>query len=307
MDRIERLQVLLRVAEAGSFTAAAESLGLPRASVSLAVQQLEAQLHTRLLHRTTRSVRLTPDGEAMLARARQLVADMAELQEQFEHQPAALQGTLKVDLPSRIARRLVVPALPAFLGQHPNLHLELGATDRAIDLVQEGIDCALRVGTLGSSGSLVARPLGQFRLGTWASPGYLAQYGTPADVAALAGHRLITYAPPGAPRPAPVLELALPPGAAPPPALPHQLDVNHVETYIAGALAGLGLIQVPAYDVQHLVAAGQLVEVLPQLAPAPLPVHLVYPHRRHLARRVQRFGDWLAELLAPHLVHQDGS
>lgn len=226
---------------------------------------------------------------------------MAELEDQFERQPARLQGTLKVDLPSRIARRLVVPALPAFLDQHPGLHLELGATDRAVDLVQEGIDCALRVGALGSS-SLVARPLGHFRLLTCASPGYLAEHGTPTAAAALAGHRLVTYAPPGAPRPAPLLDLALAPGTPPAPALQHQLDVNHVETYIAAALAGLGLVQVPAYDVRHHLAAGRLVELLPPLAPAPLPVHLVYPHRRHLARRVQHFGDWLAELLGPHLA-----
>ena len=299
MDRIDSLNIFLRVAEAGSFTAAAEGLGLPRASVSLAVQQLEARLGARLLHRTTRSVRLTPDGAALLERARQLVADMAEVEEQFQRAPARLRGHLRVDLPSRIARRIVAPALPGFFAQHPEVTLELRSTDRAIDLVQEGVDCVLRVGPLASS-SLVARPLGHFTLINCASPAYLARHGTPRTVDDLAAHWAVDYAPPAASRPAP-WEIAQPDGAAATLALPSRVAANHVETYIACALAGLGLIQIPAYDVREHLAAGELVEVMPGARPPPMPVHVLYPHRRHLSARLQGFIDWLGALLAPHL------
>ena len=299
MDRIDSLNIFLRVAEAGSFTAAAEGLGLPRASVSLAVQQLETRLGARLLHRTTRSVRLTPDGAALQERARQLVADMAEVEERFQRAPARLRGHLRVDLPSRIARRIVAPALPGFFAQHPEVTLELRSTDRAIDLVQEGVDCVLRVGPLASS-SLVARPLGQFTLINCASPAYLARHGTPRTPQDLAAHWAVDYDPPAASRPAP-WEIAQPDGAATTLALPSRAAANHVETYIACALAGLGLIQIPAYDVREHLAAGELLEVMPGARPPPMPVHVLYPHRRHLSARLQGFIDWLGELLAPHL------
>ncbi|WP_298431951.1 LysR family transcriptional regulator [Ottowia sp.] len=305
MDRLDQLRVLVHVAETGSFTATARSLGLPRASVSLAVQQIERRLGSRLLHRTTRRVSLTSDGEAVLDRARQLVADAAELEDLLQRQPARLQGTLKVDVPSRVARQLVVPALPDLLQRHPELHLELGSNDRAVDLVQEGIDCVLRVGELTSS-SLVARSLGHFRMMTCASAAYLTRHGTPVDLASLAGHRIVTYAPPGVPRPVPALDLVLADHRSALPALESRVGVNQVEIYLACALEGLGLIQVPAYDVQQFLADGQLVEVLPELAPPPLPVHLLYPHRKYLARRVQWFGDWLAGLLAPYLTPPPG-
>ena len=295
MDRIDSLKVFIRVAEAGSFTAAAEGLGLPRASVSLAVQQLEARLGARLLHRTTRSVQPTPDGAALLERARQIVADMAEVEEGFQRAPARLRGHLRVDLPSRVARRIVAPALPGFFAQHPEVTLELRSTDRAIDLVQEGVDCVLRVGPLASS-SLVARSLGHFTLINCASPDYLARHGTPRAVLDLAAHWAVDYAPPAANRPAP-WEIA---GAAPL-TVPSRVATNHVETYIACALSGLGLIQIPAYDVREHLAAGELVEVMPGDRPAPMPVHVLYPHRRHLSARLQGFIDWLGAELAPHL------
>lgn len=302
MDRIEHLRVFLRIAQCGSFTQAADQLGLPRASVSGALQQLEARLGARLLQRTTRRVRLTPDGEALLARAQDLVADMEELEQQFVPAPAGIGGRLRVELPSRIARRLVAPALPDFFAQHPAIELELGSSDRAVDLVHEGVDCALRVGVLPAS-SLVAQPLGRFALVSCASPAYLARHGTPQTPQhLLEGHHEVHYALPGGARYAPwewqegdaIRTLAL----------PGRVAANNVETYIACALAGLGLIQVPAYDVLEHLQRGELVEVLPQARPAAMPVHLVYPHRRHLARRVQAFGLWLRQLLRPHLARE---
>lgn len=307
MDRIDHLRVFVRVAHCGSFTQAADQLALPRASVSTAVQQLEARLGVRLLHRTTRRVSLTRDGEALLERARALVLDMEELEQQFRPTAGALSGRLRVDLPSRVARRLVAPALPGFLGQHPGIEVELGSTDRTVDLVQEGIDCALRVGPLASS-SLVARPLGEFVLINCASPTYLAHHGTPRRPQDLErqAHRAVNYASPGSGRIAP-WEWSEAGGGVRQLTLPSQVAANNAETYIACCLAGLGLIQIPAFDVREHLDAGELVEVLPNWRAPAMPVHLVYPHRRHLSRRMQAFSGWLAGLLAPHLAPPQGA
>lgn len=298
MDRIDQLRIFLRVAQCGSFTLAADQLALPRTSVSMAVQQLEARLGARLLHRTTRRVGLTPDGEALLERASALVADVDELEQQFRPAGGALAGRLRVEMPSRIARRLVAPALPDFFARHPAIEVELGSSDRAVDLVQEGIDCALRVGPLAPS-SLVARPLGWLRLINCASPAYLARYGTPRTPADLEGHAAVHYASPATGRIAPwEWQQAGEPRAL---ALRGRVAANNVETYIACCLAGLGLIQVPAFDVREHLDAGELVEVLHDWPALPMPAQIIYPHRRHLSRRVQAFSHWLAEVLAPCL------
>ncbi|MGJ7526621.1 LysR substrate-binding domain-containing protein [Variovorax sp. GB1P17] len=298
MDRIDLLQVFLRVAETGSFTRAADRLGLPRATISTAVQQLETRLGSRLLHRTTRRVSLTPDGEVMLERARALVADMEDIEQQFLPAHGHVSGRLKVDVPSRIARRLIAPALPGFFERFPGIELELGSSDRAVDLVLEGVDCALRVGPLASS-SLVARPLGHFTLINCASPAYLAQHGAPRTPADLPQHIAVNYASPTSGRAAPWEWRR--DGETHTLRLRSQVTTNNAESYIACALAGLGLIQIPAYDVREHLAAGELIEVMPDARAEPLPVHLVYPHRRNLSRRMQAFAGWLETLLADSL------
>ncbi len=288
----------MRVAETGSFTRAADRLGLPRATVSTAVQQLETRLGSRLLHRTTRRVGLTPDGEVMLERARALVADMEDIEQQFLPADGQVSGRLKVDVPSRIARRLIAPALPGFFERHPGIELELGSSDRAVDLVLEGVDCALRVGPLASS-SLVARPLGHFTLVNCASPAYLARHGTPRTPADLTRHLAVNYASATSGRAAPWE--CRENGETASLRMRSQVAANNAETYIACALAGLGLIQIPAYDVREHLAAGELVEVLPDARAEPLPVQLVYPHRRNLSRRMQAFAGWLEALLVDSL------
>jgi DNA-binding transcriptional LysR family regulator len=298
MDRIDLLQVFVRVAEAGSFTRAADRLGLPRATISTAVQQLETRLGSRLLHRTTRRVGLTPDGEVMLERARALVADMEDMEQQFLPAHGQVSGRLKVDVPSRIARRLIAPALPGFFERHPAIELELGSSDRAVDLVLEGVDCALRVGPLASS-SLVARPLGHFTLINCASPAYLARHGTPRTPVDLPQHMAVNYASPTSGRAAPWEWQR--DGETASLRMRSQVAANNAETYIACALAGLGLIQIPAYDVREHLVAGELIEVLTDARAEPLPVQLVYPHRRNLSRRVQAFAGWLETLLSDSL------
>ncbi|MBX3626849.1 MAG: LysR family transcriptional regulator [Rhizobacter sp.] len=301
MKTIEGLQIFVRVAELSSFTQAAEQLALPKARVSTAVQQLEGQLGTRLLHRTTRKVQLTQDGQAFYERCKDLLDDMDELQGMFQQQgPQSLRGRLRVDMPTLIARDQIIPRLPEFLAAHPQLSFEFSSTDRRVDVVREGFDCVLRVGPLADSG-LVARPVGQLRQINCASPGYLAQHGTPKTLEDLASHRAIHYVPTLGAKPSGweyVHE-----GRVRTLAMPSVLTVNSTEAYQSACVAGLGLIQAPAAGLASLLARGLLVEVMPQHRAPSLPVSLLYANRRNLPQRVQVFMAWVAETLAPYLDH----
>lgn len=302
MDRLDQLRSFLRVAELGSFTGAADSLGLPKASVSLAVQRLEAEVGVQLLHRTTRRVQLSADGAQFQQRARDLLDDMEELQGMFRRQTSQLKGRLRVDMSSGLARQLVIPHLPNFLAQHPGLEIELSGTDRRVDLVREGFDCVLRVGSLDDN-TLVARPLGLMQIVNCASPAYLAAHGTPRELADLADHALIHYVGTLGQR-SPGFEY---PDGAGYRSLPMRgpITVNSGEGYNAAALAGLGIIQVPRLGVRQALAAGTLVEVLPQLAAEPMPVTLLYAQRRHLPQRVTAFMDWVGGVIQPELSRED--
>lgn len=297
MDRIDQLRIFIRVADSGNFTSAADQLALPRPTVSLAIQQLESRLGVRLLNRTTRRVSLTRDGEALLERAAALVADAEELEQHF-HAQVEVVGRLRVDIPSRIARRIVVPALSDFFARYPGIEVELRSDDRAIDLVHEGIDCTLRVGEMSSS-SLVVRPLGMLQLINCASPAYLAQHGTPESPAGLSRHLAVSYVSPGTGRVAPWEWLNN--GELNALQMPARVTVNNAETYIACCLEGMGLIQIPAFDVREHLRSGELVEILQAWLPPPMPVQMVYPHRRYLSRRVQVFSNWISEVLTPCL------
>lgn len=298
MDRLDQYRVFVRVAEMGSFIRAAHALERPRASVSAAIQQLEAQMGVRLLHRTTRRVRLTADGEQLLERVRGLLAEVDDIDQLFQASQRQVSGRLVVDVPSRIARRLIAPALPGLLRQHPRLQLLLGSSDSAIDLVREGVDCAVRIGALHDSG-LAVRPLGHIALINCASPAYLQEHGEPLhphDL--LQGHWAVGYASPRTGR-----ELPWEAGAdGEALALPSRVVANNAESYIACCQAGLGLMQIPRFDVQHLLDAGALREVLAEHRPAAMAVSLVYPHRRQRSRRLAVFLDWFEALMRPHLM-----
>ncbi|WP_348674197.1 LysR family transcriptional regulator [uncultured Abyssibacter sp.] len=299
MDQVKAMQIFTRVAEMSSFTGAAETLTLPKASVSTAVRQLEQQLGTRLFHRTTRHVELTQDGAVYFDHCVDLLAELDELNTLFINDERALTGRLRVDMPSRLARHQVAPRLPEFLRAHPQLAVELSSTDRRVDLVQEGFDCVLRIGTLRDS-SLVARRLGTMRLVNCASPAYLKRHGVPTTINDLRdGHLLVHYASTLGDKPEAweyfdgriyrTLEL------------PGVITVNNSDAYEACCLAGLGMIQVPAIGVQHLLDDGQLVEVLPDHPAQSMPVSLLFSHRRNRSRRVQVFADWLDDILRPYL------
>ncbi|MGY4831368.1 LysR family transcriptional regulator [Sphaerotilaceae bacterium SBD11-9] len=296
------LQIFVRVAELSSFSQAADRLGLPKARVSTAVQQIEAQLGTRLLHRTTRRVQMTQDGQAFYERGKDVLSDLDELQAMFQQGVQALRGRLRVDMPTLIARDQLIPRLPEFLAAHPQIDIELSSTDRRVDLVREGFDCVLRVGPLADSG-LVARPLGQLRQINCASPAYLAHHGTPRTLDDLATHRLLHYVPTLGARPSgwEYVQEGAHGSETRSVAMPGALIVNSTEAYQAAGLAGLGLIQAPAAGVASLIERGLLVRVMPQHQAPSLPVSLLYANRRHLPKRVQVFMAWVGEVLKPYL------
>jgi len=299
MNTLDTMQVFIRVAEQASFTRAAESLGLLKATASVAVQELETSLGTRLLHRTTRKVQLTPDGEAYYERCKELLSELDNLQGMFRQSGEAVRGRLRVDMPQGLARLYVIPRLPEFLKAHPHIELELGSTDRLVDLVQEGFDCVLRVGNPRDP-QLIARPLGHMVFINCASADYLRQRGTPHTLEDLKHHHLIHYVTRFGTK---SLGFEYPDGdqyrnlpmAGP-------VVVNNSDAYNAACLAGLGLIQAPELGVREHLASGVLKEVLPNYRPEPMSAWLLYAHRRNLPKRVRIFMDWVAEVLRPVFV-----
>jgi DNA-binding transcriptional LysR family regulator len=298
MNELDTIQVFLKVAELESFSGAARQLGLPNATVSAAVRQLEQQLGTRLLQRTTRRVQMTQEGEAFHARSREVLDQVDSLRGMFRSGADVLTGRLRVDMPVALASELVLPRLGEFMAKHPQLAIDLGTADRRVDLIREGYDCVLRAGVLLDS-SLVARPLGSYRLANCASPAYLAQYGTPQRLEDLLHHRLIHYdAQLGGSGAAWEWFDGAQTHYAP---VGSMLTVNGTASYKAACLAGLGLIQVPRAGLRELIEAGKLVEVMPDYRPAPMPVSFVYPTRKHVPARAVAFMDWVAGLLKPYL------
>lgn len=300
MKSLEHLLIFIRISEMQSFTDAAESLGIQKGRASTVVRQLEEDLGARLLHRTTRSVKLTEDGRSFYQRALNILTEYDEMRTMFAGDKVALRGRLRVDLPAELARTTLIPALPAFMASCPELELELSSTDRQVDLVEEGFDCVLRIGAIGDD-SLIARPVGRLSMVNAASSTYLAQYGTPKTLAdlKLQQHRTIHYSrtlgakPYGWEYPDGHVYRTL--------SMPGALQVNSVQSYEAAGLAGLGMIQAAKTGIHRHLESGALVEVLPDFRPEPLAVHLVVAHRRNLSRRVRAFMTWVEEVLASYV------
>jgi DNA-binding transcriptional LysR family regulator len=302
MQNLEPILIFITVAEMGSFTRAADSLGIQKGRASTAVRKLEEGVGVRLLHRTTRSVQLTEDGRAFHARARDLLAEVDDLHSMFAGDRVALRGRLRVDLPTEVARTTVVPALPDFLAAHPELELEVSSTDRQVDLVQEGFDCVLRLGPIRDE-TLIARPLGKLRMVNAASPAYLARHGVPRSLEDLQrqDHRTIHFSTTLGARPHGWEYLDGDGNGYATLQLPGALHVNSAQTYEAAALAGLGLIQAPLMGIGRYLEGGALVEIIPDLRRRPLDVSLVVAHRRNLSRRVRAFMKWIEDVLTPYL------
>lgn len=293
------MKVFVRVAEMQSFTRAAESLGLPKGSLSRQIQALENSLGSRLLHRTTRRVQLTQDGQVYFERCLDVLATLEEMDTLFQHDPATLSGRLRVDMPVTLASHYLMPLLSGFLQQYPGIELELSSSDRRVDVVKEGFDCVVRVGALEDSG-LIARPLGHLSLVNCASPDYLARFGTPESLDALSQHAMVHYSQQLGGQAAGFEYFDgknttfIKTGGA--------ITVNSTETYRSACLAGLGIIQVPRVGVQSALKEKQLVEILPWFPARPMPLSLLWPHRRNQARRVQVFIEWLSQALRRYVT-----
>jgi DNA-binding transcriptional LysR family regulator len=293
MDRLEVMRLFTRIVERQSFTQAAQDMELPRSTATQAIKELEKRLGVRLLQRTTRNVRSTLDGEAFYKRCVAILGEVEDAEAVFSN--AKPRGLLRVDVHGTLARHFVLPGLPAFLAEYPDLQLHLGESDRLVDLVREGVDCVLRVGDLKDS-AMVGRRVALLEEVTCASPDYLARYGTPTSVDDLQGHVAIGFmsSATGATLP---LEFLIS-GELRHVVLPATLTVAAAETFVAAARLGLGLIQVPRYHIAADLEAGTLVKVLPEYPPAPTPVSLLYPHSRQLSPRVRVFIDWLTREMA---------
>jgi DNA-binding transcriptional LysR family regulator len=291
MDRIDAMRVFTRIMERRSFSLAAQDLGLPASTATDAIKQLEARLGVRLLQRTTRHVRPTLDGEAYYRRCLSILDDIEEAEGAFSG--AKPKGLLRIDVQGTQARRVIIPELPGFFAEYPDIELYMSEGDRFVDLVREGIDCVLRSGEPQDS-DMIARRLALLPEATAVSPDYIARFGMPQRWDALDGHRMIGYRSSATGGVLP-LEFMVD-GVRKTVMLPMTLSVNGADSYRVAARHGLGLIQVPRYALEGEFARGTLVEVLKETPPAPTPVSLLYPRNRQLSPRVRVFIDWVVKL-----------
>ncbi|SPU95099.1 LysR family transcriptional regulator [Burkholderia cenocepacia] len=293
MDRLQAMQVFTRVVDTSSFTKAAETLSLPRASVTTIIQNLEAFLGVRLMHRTTRRLSLTPDGAAYYERCVRILADVEETEASFQANNRKPHGKLRIDMPGSIGRLLVIPSLCEFHTRYPDIDLQLGPSDRPVDLLQEGVDCVIRVGALQDS-SLVARRVGLFECVTVASPDYLERHGEPQTIDDLNQHKAVNYF---SSRTGRTIDWTfLIDGKEVEMKMEGIVSVNDADAYVTCGIEGFGLIQPPLFMVLPHLREGRLKEVLPGVKPLPMPISVVYPHSRHLSPKVRVFVDWVAEV-----------
>lgn len=290
MDRLQQFFIFTEVAKRQSFSEVAHRLDLPRSTVTSAIQQLETHYGVRLFHRTTRKVSLTQDGQRILPECQNLLFDYEQLEQLIQTQKQHYRGTLKISMPSRIVHQVIIPELSDFYHRYPDIHLQLNSSDDMTDLIEKGIDCVVRVGELDSS-SLIARLIGHLVMVNCASPHYLEQYGTPEQLEDLSQHKLINYAGAVGEKQGVFVYSG---GTV---MMDSALSVNNTEAYSAAACAGLGIIQVPYYDVQDKIEQGMLVEVLSAYSAASLPLNILYPNRSNIPKRLEVFMNWVGEVL----------
>ncbi len=290
MDRLQQFYIFTEVAKRQSFSEVANQLDLPRSTVTSAIQQLETHYGVRLFHRTTRKVSLTQDGQRILPECQNLLFDYEQLEQLIQTQKQHYRGTLKISMPSRIVHQVIIPELPDFYHHYPDIHLQLNSSDDLTDLIEKGIDCVVRVGELDNS-SLIARFIGHLVMVNCASTQYLQDYGIPEHLNDLEQHKLINYAGAVGEKQG---EFIYQGGTV---MMDSALSVNNTEAYIAAACAGLGIIQLPYYDVQDKIEQGILVEVLSAYSAPSLPLNILYPNRSYIPKRLEVFMNWVGEVL----------
>lgn len=299
MDQIAAMRVFARVVEAGTFTRAADSLQMPKPTVTKMVQQLETHLRVKLLQRTTRRVTVTPEGAAYYERTARVLAELEDIESDLTNAQANPRGRLRVDVGSSLANMILIPQLPAFHARYPEIELEIGVGDRPVNLVGDAVDCVIRAGPLDDQ-TLVARRIATMPFVTCATPGYLERHGvpkTPADIGD-GQHRVVGYFSSLSNRPVPLrygrgedrIEIH-----------GHTVvGVNESTAHLSAMLTGMGLAQTFELMAAPYLASGALVEVLQGFAPEPYPLHVVYPTNRHLSAKLRVFVDWAVELFAPY-------
>lgn len=293
MDRFQAMQVFTRVVEANSFTMAAEGLGMPRATVTTTIQSLERLLQVRLLNRTTRRVSLTPDGAAYYERCTRILADVEDAEASFHDVTRGPRGRLRIDTPPSIGRLILIPALCDFHTRYPDIELAIGMSDRPVDMVQEAVDCVIRVGELQDS-TMVAKRIGTFESVTCAAPAYIERYGEPATIDDLHKHRAVHYF---SGRTGRIVDWSFMVDGAPRTiSVKGAVSVNDAEAYVNCGVKGFGMIQPARYMVAPHLRSGALREVLTEWIPPSMPISVVYLHNRHLSAKVRVFVDWVSAL-----------
>jgi LysR family transcriptional regulator for bpeEF and oprC len=297
MNKLQAMQVFVRVVETGALTRAADSLQTPKATVTTLIQQLEAELGVKLLNRTTRNLSVTNDGASYYTRCVAILGQIRETEESLGQRHAAPAGQLRVDVPTLMARLVIVPALPSFFTRYPNIHLQLACSERRADLIEEGVDCAVWSGELEDS-TLIARRIGQLYFGTCASPAYITAHGQPRHPDELNSHRCIGHF---SPRTGKALDWVFAKDGTSIQASPRgHITLDDQNSYVAAAEAGLGIAQIPAFVLKDAMDRGTLALVLADWVPEPTPLNVVYPENRHLSGKIRVFVDWIAELFAEH-------
>ena len=297
MDKLQAMELFTRVVETGGVTRAADSLGVPKATATTLIQKLEATLGVRLLNRTTRRVSVTPDGTAYYERCVAILGLVRETEESLGKQHATPKGRLRVDVPTLMARSVFVPGLPDFFARYPDIELALSCTERRVDLIEEGIDCAVWSGEIEDS-NFVARRVGFLYFATCASPSYIAEHGRPQHPNDLARHRCINHFSPRTGRVADWIFSKN--GERVQTSLGGFIELDDENSYVAAAEAGLGVAQIPAFVLKESMEHGRLDLLLGDWFPEPSPLYVVYPQRQHLSAKVRAFVDWVAELLSEH-------
>jgi len=299
LDQLLAMRVFVRIAEAGTFAKASDSLNIPKPTVTKLVQSLEGHLGVKLLQRTTRRVTVTPEGAAYYERAVNLIAELQDMDALVANARVQHKGRLRVDIGSSLANMILIPALPEFAARYPEIGLELGVSDRAVDLIGDGVDCVIRGGVLADT-SLVGRRIAELDYITCASSKYVEMHGVPQHPAELErGHRIISYFSSLTGRRFPLyfergteqMEIQARGATA----------VNESTGHLTGLLNGLGIGQTFTFMAAPHVASGALTVLLPQWTRPKHPLHVLYPPTRHLNAKVRVFVDWVAEVFAANI------
>lgn len=294
MDFAQHLRIFVAVVDSASFSRAAEALRMARPTVTNSINALEKQLGARLLQRTTRRVSLTAEGQQFYDRATRLLTDIDDAKNLFGGSSLTPRGRLRIDIPVALARSLIIDRIPAFKALYPDVDVILGVSDQPVDLLADGVDCVLRIGELAPT-SMIARKLASITMVVCGSPAYFEANGKPETIADLRHHRAVNYFSGRGHRP---VAWSLPGDTGIPQfSLPSGIMVNDTEAFVACALNGLGLVQVPGLVVADHLSSGRLQEALPAMRAILRPVSIMYPNRQHLAPQVRAFIDWVSTVM----------